>query len=269
MMNLTVLEMKQLIRSKWLQIVTILFVLTFTSVLLIQQLAMPDTEGFSRQSAAMLNLLLFLLPLFMLTIGAMSIASDIESGWLSLLRTYPLSDGKYVFTKWLGLFFVFLCITVLAVSVSYFIGSLFGGISLEPSLILLIILMLLLFTSLGTLTGSLSRNRLHALAIGLGVWAVISLIISYVLMAIGTMIPEHVLKVFIVLNMHLNPLEWMRFSYFLFTGQTAILGPAFYEVVQFYDTGIGFVYYGIIVVLWIVSPLLIATFVLKKRGAKS
>ena len=269
MMNLIVLECKQLIRSKWLQIVTLLFVLTFTSVLLIQQLAMPDVEGFTRQSAALLNLLLFLLPLFMLTIGAMSIASDIESGWLNLLRTYPITNGKYVFTKWLGLFLVFTAMTLLALSVALLIGSLFGGIQLQWSLLLLVLFMLLLFTSLGTLTGSLAKNRLHALAIGLGVWSAISLIISYVLMAIGTLIPEHLLKVFIVLNMHFNPLEWMRFSYFIFTGQSAVLGPAFYDVVKFYDSTIGYVYYGMFLAIWIVSPLLLATFVLKKRGANA
>lgn len=267
MMNLILLECKQLIRSKWLQIVTILFVLTFTAVLLIQQLAMPDVAGFTRQSAALLNLLLFLLPLFMLTIGAMSIASDIESGWLNLLRTYPITNGKYVFTKWIGLFLIFSVMTLLALSVSLLIGSLFGGITLQWSILLLIFLMLLLFTSLGTLTGSLAKNRLHALAIGLGIWSAISLIVSYVIMAIGTLIPEHLLKGFIIVNMHLNPLEWMRFSYFVFTNQSAILGPAFYEVMKFYDSTIGLFYYSLFTVLWIICPLLLATFILKKRGA--
>lgn len=266
MIRLIGLEMKQLIRSKWLQIVTLLFVITFSAVLLIQQLAMPDVEGFTKQSAALLNVLLFLLPLFMLTIGAMSIASDIESGWLNLLRCYPLSIGAYIMTKWLGLFFVFFIVTFLAIVVAIGIGALFGGITVSGSLLLLVSCMLLIFTAIATFTGSLSKNRLHALAIGLGIWSFISLVISYVLMAIGTLIPEHLLKTFIVLNMHLNPLEWIRFSYFLLTEQTAVLGPAFYELVKFYDSSIGYFYYGIITVLWITLPLLLATVILKKRG---
>ena len=266
MMKLIGLEMKQLVRSKWLQIVTLLFVVTFTSVLLIQQLAIPEAQGFSRQSAALLNVLLFLLPLFMLSIGAMSIAADIESGWLNLLRTYPLSNGTYVITKWLGLFIVFSLMTFLAIVVAMTIGALFGGISLDVSLLILIVSMVFIFTALATLTGSLAKNRLHALALGLGVWSFISLIVSYVLMAVGTLLPEHILKVLIVLNMHVNPLEWMRFSYFLFTGQTAILGPEFYELVKFYDSTMGIVYYTLITVLWIITPLLLATFTLTKRG---
>ncbi|MER2000737.1 MAG: ABC transporter permease subunit [Lysinibacillus sp.] len=269
MIQLINLEMKQLIRSKWLQIVTVLFVVTFTAVLLIQQLAMPNVEGFTRQSAALLNVLLFLLPLFMLTIGAMSIASDIESGWLNLLRSYPLSTGAYVMTKWLGLFVVFFAITFLAVMVAIGIGALFGGIEIPLSLILLVLCMLLIFTAIATFTGSLSKNRLHALAIGLGVWSLISLVVSYVLMAIGTLISENLLKALIVLNMHLNPLEWLRFSYFLFTKQTAVLGPEFYELVKFYDSGIGYFYYILITLLWITLPLLLAAFTLKKRGERA
>ena len=128
MMKFIQLEMKQLIRSKWLQIVTLLFVVTFSSVLIIQQIAMPGAEGFTRQTAAMLNVLLFLLPLFLLTIGSMSLAADRESGWLNLLKTYPMSDGKYISTKWIGLLNVFLLITALAIAIAYTIGSFFGGI---------------------------------------------------------------------------------------------------------------------------------------------
>ena len=259
------LEMKQLIRSKWLQIVTILFVVTFTSVLMIQQIAMPDAEGFTRQSAAMLNVLLFLLPLFILTIGSMSLAADRESGWLNLLKTYPMSNGKYIFTKWIGLFNVFLFITLLAITLSYMMGSFFGGISLNGPFIVFILILLLLFTSLSIFVGVIAKNRLHALALALGVWSMITLILSYVLMAVGTIISENLLKTFISLSIHINPLEWMRFSYFVFTDQSAVLGPAFYELVKFYDSTVGLFYYSLFTALWGVSPLLLATYLLKRR----
>lgn len=265
MMKFIQLEMKQLIRSKWLQIVTLLFVVTFSSVLIIQQIAMPGAEGFTRQTAAMLNVLLFLLPLFLLTIGSMSLAADRESGWLNLLKTYPMSDGKYITTKWIGLLNVFLLITALAIAISYTIGSFFGGISINGPFMMFVLILLLIFTSLSIFVGVLAKNRLHALALALGVWSVITLILSYVLMAVGTMIPEHVLKTFISLSIHINPLEWLRFGYFVFTGQSAVLGPAFYEIVKFYDSPIGIAYYGLFSALWVFGPLLLATYILKRR----
>lgn len=266
MMKIIILESKQLVRSKWLQIVTVLFVVVFTAILMIQQLAMPDAEGFTRQSAALLNILLFLLPLFMLTIGAMSIAADIESGWFYLLKTYPMKTSAYIFSKWIALFSVFLGIALLAISISMLLGSFFGGVSLSKPFVILTVLMILLFTSLSILVGSIAKNRLHALAIGLGVWSVLSLIFSYVIMAIGTLIAEHLLKDLIVLHMHVNPLEWIRFSYFLMADQATILGPAFYDIVSFYESPIGMLYYAMFSLLWIICPLALATYILKRRG---
>lgn len=49
---------------------------------MIQHLALPDTHGFTHQLAPLLNILRFFLLLFLLTNGAMNIASDKESGWL-------------------------------------------------------------------------------------------------------------------------------------------------------------------------------------------
>ena len=56
------LEWKQMLRSRWMQLVAVLFVVVFTAISLIQQMALP-TEGFTRQTASFLNLLLFLLRL--------------------------------------------------------------------------------------------------------------------------------------------------------------------------------------------------------------
>ena len=80
------IELKQILRSRWMQLVAFLFTFVFVAIIVIQQMALPDMEGFTRQTASFLNVLLFLLPLFILTIGSMSIAGDIESGWFSLLK---------------------------------------------------------------------------------------------------------------------------------------------------------------------------------------
>ena len=94
---------------------------------MIQHLALPETNGFTRQTASLLNILLFLLPLFMLTIGSMNIASDKESGWLGLLRTYPLKMSSYVVTKYMALCLVFAGIILFVFAVAFLVGSFFGN----------------------------------------------------------------------------------------------------------------------------------------------
>lgn len=260
------LECKQLIRSRWIQIVTVLFAIVFTAILMIQYLAMPDTNGFTRQTASLLNILLFILPLFMLTIGSMNIASDKESGWLGLLRTYPLKMGSYVWMKYIALCLVFTGIIVFVFAVAFLVGSFFGGIKLPLFAVVFTALIVVIFNAVSVLVGSIAKSRLHALALGLGIWSLVTLLWSYIVMAIGTVTAEHVLKKIVILSIHLNPLEWIRYGYFLFSDQTAVLGPAFYGVSKFYSSPPGYLFFILISAMWVVVSLLTAKIILTIRG---
>ena len=267
--QMILLECKQLLRSRWTQIVTVLFSVVFTAILMIQHMALPETSGFTRQTASLINILLFLLPLFMLTIGSMNIASDKETGWLGLLRTYPLTMGQYVMTKYISLCFVFAGIIMFVFAVALFVGSFFGGVKLPLFAIGITALMLILFNGVSILVGSMAKSRLHALAMGLGVWSVVTLLFSYIVMAIGTVTSENFLQKLVVATIHLNPLEWVRFGYFVFSKQTAVLGPAFYDILKFYSSAPGFIFFVLISILWVVGTLLAATITLKMRGKKA
>ena len=267
--QMILLECKQLIRSRWIQIVTILFAIVFTAILMIQHLALPDTGGFTRQTASLLNILLFLLPLFMLTIGSMSIASDRETGWLGLLRTYPLKMGHYVLTKYIALCLVFAGVIVFVFAVALFAGSFFGGLTLPLFAVGITALILFIFNAVSVLVGSLAKSRLHALAMGLGVWSVTSLLFSYIVMAIGTVSSENFLQKLVIVMIHINPLEWIRYGYFVFSEQTAVLGPAFYGISAFYSSPPGFVFFILISGLWVALSLIGATIILKVRGRRA
>ena len=262
------LECKQLIRSRWIQIVAVLFAIVFTAILMIQHLALPETGGFTRQTASLLNILLFLLPLFMLTIGSMNLASDKETGWLGLLRTYPLSMGQYVLTKYIALCIVFTGIIIFVFAIAFLVGSFFGGLKLPLFAIGITVLILLIFNAVSVLVGSLAKSRLHALAMGLGVWSVVSLLFSYIVMAIGTVTSENFLQQLVIVTIHINPLEWIRYAYFVFSEQTAVLGPAFYGISKFYGSAPGFLFFGLISCLWVVGSLVTATVILKIRGKR-
>lgn len=266
--QMIVLECKQLLRSRWIQIVTLLFAIVFSAILMIQHLALPSTTSFTRQTASLLNILLFLLPLFMLTIGSMNIASDKETGWLGLLSTYPLTMGRFVLTKYIALCLVFSGISVFVFAVALLAGSFFGGLKLPWFAVIITMLIILIFNAISILLGAIAKTRLHALAIGLGVWSVVSLLASYMMMAIGTLSSEALLKQLVIVMIHLNPLEWIRYGYFVFSGQTAVLGPAFYGMSKFYSSPPGFVIFGVVSLLWVALSLMMATLLLKVRGKR-
>lgn len=259
------LEWKQMLRSRWMQLVAVLFVVIFTAISLIQQMALP-TEGFTRQTASFLNLLLFLLPLFTLTIGSMSVASDIESGWHALLKTYPITIFDYLWGKYMAIVCSFSLILLLTFGIVLTLSGITGALQLPMVFIFLSVLMVLIFSALALCCGVLAKNRLHALAWSLVIWAICLLLFSYVLMALGTVVSGTLLKWLTIVAIHLNPAEWLRFGYFMFSGQTTVLGPAFYGFTEFYTSFFGYFLYIVISAIWVLLPLGIANWLLTKKG---
>lgn len=258
------LEWKQMLRSRWMQLVGMLFTFVFTAIVIIQQMAMPDATGFTRQTASFLNILLFLLPLFILTIGSMAVASDMESGWFSLLKTYPLSILQYIIGKFVAIVLAFTVVVVLAFGVVFLLGGFLGGVKLSPLFVVLSMSILVIFSSIAVLIGVLAKTRLHALALSLVVWSFLLLLLSYGLMAIGTVVAGHVLQKLTIVHLHMNPAEWLRFGYFLFSGQSSVLGPSFYQLTTFYTSVAGVVVYVLLTFAWVVLPILLAGRKLRK-----
>lgn len=257
-----------MLRSRWLQLVAILFIFVFVAIVMIQQMALPDIDGFTRQTASFLNLLLFLLPLFTLTIGSMSVAGDVESGWFSLLKTYPMTITQYTMGKFIALFLSFVFIVAFALGVVFALGGFLGGVSLPVEFIIIAVCLIIIFSSIAIFVGSLAKNRLHALALSLVIWALLLLLLSYAVMAIGTIVPGHVLQKLTIFVMYINPVEWMRFGYFLLSDQAAVLGPTYFDVITFYESFVGKIVFGVVTLLWVVLPLGLAIYRLKKSGVE-
>ncbi|MEK5529193.1 ABC transporter permease [Viridibacillus sp. FSL H8-0123] len=260
------LEWKQMLRSRWMQLVAVLFVFVFAAISIIQQIALPDMNNFTRQTASFLNLLLFLLPLFILTIGSMGIANDLESGWFSLLKTYPMTIKNYIFGKYVALLLSFMLILLLAFSIVLGMSSLAGQVHLPLVFVGLSSVTILIFSALAIVCGVVAKSRLHALALSLLAWAFALLLLSYALMAVGTVVAGHTLQKLTIVMIHLNPAEWIRFGYFIFSGQHSVLGPSFYEFTEFYSSLAGLVVYVLVTICWIVLPLLFAGFLLRRKG---
>lgn len=194
----------------------------------------------------------------------MSIAGDIETGWFSLLKTYPMTRKQYIFGKYLATVIAFLLIVMVAFGVVLALGGLLGGVRLPFIFISLTLLCIAIFTSLALAIGAVAKTRLFALSLSLVLWSFFLLLLSYALMAIGTVVAGHLLQKLTIIVMHINPVEWLRFGYFIFTKQASVLGPSFYSVTAFYASPLGYVVYGLVTCLWVALPLAFTARRLKK-----
>lgn len=241
-----------------------IFIVLFVSILMLQQLNV-DTSGFDRFQASILNLLLFLFPLFILTIGSMSIAADIESGWYQLIRSYSVSITHYLAAKYAALVTIFLFALATTEAVILIIGAFFGGVHIDMYFFILTVVIIVVFSAMSVMIGSFSIHRLQALGFSLAIWAILTLLSNYIVMAIGTIIPKYVYKNVIYAHVYLNIIEWLRYIYLIQIEQTGILGKSFYYLTQFYETTIGiFLMIGITALWWFI-PLCLAYFKLKRK----
>lgn len=257
-----------MVRTKSLFIFGSLLTLLLLSITLVQMFAMPVTSSFTRFSASFLNVLLFLLPLFTLTIGALSISSDIESRWFSLLRTYPMRIGTYTMGKFVALVSSFLIMLTVGYSLVLIVSSVSRGSTIDVLMLSLSVVAVCVFSALSVLIGSLSNSRVQSLSLALGVWAFFLLIYEYFIMAAGSFLSGTLLKNLVIILTFTNPVEWIRTGYILYSGNATVLGPVYYDFSAFFLTVAGKAAYVLVSVLWVVLPLIGSNIILKKKEGR-
>src|SRR6478735_4586008 len=103
MRNLWFSEWKTMTRQRSYYSFLILWVAVFSLLFLLER-NNESISSFTNLTGTIVNILLYLLPLFMMIIGSFSIANEMESGQWCLLVTYPISIPTYLFGKFAGLF---------------------------------------------------------------------------------------------------------------------------------------------------------------------
>jgi len=260
-------ELNILLRNRWLLLTAVLFATLMAVIAAVQAFVIGESTGFSRQTASMLNLVLFVIPLFTLALGSMGTAGDRESGWLTLLKTYPMKPMKWMLGKFIALFVAMLSVLLIGFGTALIISSGLNNTKLLLILLLLSIVTTAIFTALAVTTGFFAKTRIQALTISLAIWAVLLLMLDYAIIAIGTLLSEQMLMQFIIFSIFINPIELIRTSFLILTGNGAVLGPKFFAFIQFSESTLGMLTYGAVACLWIALPLLFAIVKLRKEGS--
>ncbi|KIL79135.1 ABC transporter permease [Bacillus badius] len=262
-------EIKIAFRSRWLFIFAGLFTVLSGIVVFFSGQTAGEFAGFTRTTASLLNLSLFLLPLLTLLSGSLLIAGEKEDGRMALLLTYPLASLSLIIGKFIGL-----AISLVAVlSLGYGISSLFlyqfasGNGELLFVFFGMSLLLVLMFLSLSVFVGVLSGGRLQALGIGIFLWAFFVLFYEFIMMGVTMAAsPGWVLPILTV-SVFLNPVELIRVFTVLFIGGGTVFGPSIYDFTIWANSAAGGLMFAAAAVLWVAGPLL-ASSRLMKRGKR-
>lgn len=239
MINLWLSEWKTMTRGRsyytylllWVTIFSLLFLLEGTN---------DGISGFTNTSGTIVNIILYLLPLFMMIIGAFSITNEIENGQWNLLCTYPVSIRSYLLGKFLGLFTAQSVVFTLSFGVSMSIG-LFSGTDLQIkwllSIYLFSIILIFIFLNLGIFLGALVQTRWKALTTTVAIWFFIIMIWPTALIAVLGLVPYPMIDSLMKIAMMLNPAEFLRVFLIIQWDSGSIFGQSYDSVVHLFQSG--------------------------------
>jgi Cu-processing system permease protein len=217
-------------------------------------------QDFTRTAASLVNVGGFLIPLFALVLGVFSFVSHPE--YLELLTTQPVSRGRILLGRYLGL-----CLTVLGAAALGFglpgviIALAAGSVGALHYLAVIAYLSLLAlaFTGLAILVTLLSRRRQIALGVALGVWVFFELIYGVLMLGSTLYLPARVLETTLLVGLLGNPVDLARVLSLLQVGGPHLFGPAGATLVKLTGSVAVATTAGLAgLLLWVVVPVWVA-----------
>lgn len=255
-------EIKINIRNKWMLMFAAAFATLSLAVCYFGLVTMTTVgvQGFTRTTASLLNLVLYLVPLVSLVMAAISFSG--EKGTTELLFSQPISRLDILTGKILGLFSCIAGATCIGFgSAGAVIAARAGGEGSAKFAIFvgLALLLALVFLSLGTMVTILFDDKAKALGASLFLW--FFFVIFYDLLAIGMtfLFKERTANVFIFLSLFGNPVDLVRVSSLMNLGGATVFGAAGAALLKFLG---GTMWSNLVLVIalvfWGVGPLLVA-----------
>jgi len=229
-------EVKLNVRNKWM--------LTFAGVFGGLSLAVcyfgmvtvatVGVQHFTRTTASLLNLVLYLIPLMALVMATLSFSG--EKGTTELLFSQPISRGDMLTGKLTGLFACTAGATCIGFGIAGIVIAVCAGSEGSARYAIFVglaLLLALVFLSLGSMIAILSNNRAKALGTALLLW--FFFVIFYDLLAIGVtfLFKERTANMFIFLSLFGNPVDLVRVSSLINLGGTSVFGAAGATLMRF------------------------------------
>ncbi|MFN0156865.1 MAG: ABC transporter permease [Bacteroidota bacterium] len=257
------------IRNKW----TVIFAFVFGILVVSISYIGIRTEGFSgmqdftRTSASLLNLVLYIVPLVALTMGTLSFTGD--KGSAELLFSQPLSRAEVLIGKWLGVFFSIALSTLMGFSLAGIIVVSANGIQGFGRYVWFVLLSLslsLTFLSVSVLIATVSKRKSRAFGIALSLW--FFFVLFYDLLALGgsLLFKGQSANTFLFLSLFGNPVDMVRVATLILLDNVTIFGAAGAAMMRFLggtSASISLLILGLLT--WMCAPLLISVRLIRRQ----
>lgn len=224
------------VRNKWTLIFSIIFgaLVLAISYFGIMAEGFSGMQNFTRTSASLLNLVLYIIPLVSLIMGTMSFTGD--KGSMELLFAQPISRGEIILGKLFGVFLSLALSTLIGFSLA---GSVIvsangtDGLLQYVSFVLFSLLLALIFVSLAALVAALNKRKSRAFGIALFLW--FFFVLFYDVLAIGGtfLFKGASANTFLFLSLFGNPVDMVRVASLIVLDNTTVFGAAGAALVRF------------------------------------
>ncbi|WP_071396156.1 ABC transporter permease [Bacillus tuaregi] len=214
-----------------------LFLWTFVLLLIFMLVKnSPAVTSYTNITGAAVNLLLYLLPLFMLIIGSFAVASEKENGQWKLLTTYPISSFSFLVGKTLGQLMAQTIIFTLSFGISLTLALVFQisiGLKWILAVYVFALLLLAVFLVIGVVMGSFSKSRWQALAGSVAIWFVLIMIWPTALISVLNLVPYTMISPVMHGLLWVNPAELLRVVFVVQMDGGSVFGQAYDMLVTF------------------------------------
>jgi len=250
------------IRNRWTLIFAIIFGALVVSISYFGMKAegFSGMQNFTRTSASLLNLVLYVVPLVALVMGTLSFTGD--KGSTELLYSQPVLRSEVMFGKLLGVFSSISASTLAGFALAGIIVVAlngFEGLSRYLVFVILSLTLSLAFLSIAMLVATFAKRKPRAFGYSLFIW--FFFVIFYDLMAIGAtlLLKGKSASVLLFVSLFGNPVDMVRVATLIALDNVTIFGAAGASLLRFFGgSSLSTVFLVTGLTLWIVLPFWIA-----------
>jgi len=257
------------IRNKWILTFAVAFAVLVLAISYFGLVTAGTVgfQGFTRTSASLLSLVLYVVPLIALTMGTLSFTS--ERSVSELLFAQPVTRTEILLGKLAGLFASMVTSTLIGFGAGGLViaaraGS--EGAERYPAFVGLSLLLALAFLSLSALVAFLFQRKARAFGVTLILW--FFFVVFYDLLVIGgsLLFKERTANTLIFASLFGNPVDMVRVASLIVLDGKEIFGAAGGALVRFLggDAASLLLLLGGLL-LWIVLPFLTSCHLLKRQ----
>lgn len=257
------------IRNKWTVIFAGVFGLLIVGISYIGIMAegFSGMQNFTRTSASMLNLVLYIVPLVALIMGTLSFTSD--RGTTELLFSQPVFRSEVLLGKILGLFY--------SLSLSMLAGFLVaGGIILSVTgeegmlqyglFVLLSLLLALVFLVIAVVIATANKRKSRSFGIALFAWFFFVLFYDLIVLGISLFFKGQTANYILFLSLFGNPVDMVRVASLIILDNVSIFGAAGAALLRFLGgSGMSIALLVGSLFMWIGIPLLLSRRMLNRQ----